>query len=352
MKRAAFAVPGSLDTPTGGYAYDKRIITELRALGWQVDVVDLGNSFPNPDRAARELARAKLLALNEGEPLVVDGLAFGVMADEAAQLCARNPLVALVHHPLALETGIPTGKVRALRDSEREALSCARFVIVTSQPTATIVTRDYAVPAERVAVICPGVDRGPLTKRSTVGAGGAVRLLAVGSIVPRKGYDILIEALAGLDAMPWQLTIVGDTTRDAAASARLEADTARLQLQDRVVIAGAVTGPPLNALYAGADVFVLASLFEGYGMVFAEAIAYGLPVVATAVGVAKDIVPADAGVLVTPGDVPALQEALRRVIADADLRLRMAESARTASRGLPEWRQSALQFAQVLEAVT
>lgn len=351
MTRVAFAVPGSLDTPTGGYTYDKRIIAELRALGWQVDVVDLGGTFPDPDRAARDLARAKLLAIAEGQPIVLDGLAFGVMAEEAAQLRARNPLVALVHHPLALETGIPPEKAQALRGSERAALSCVRLSIVTSRSTAAILAQDYAVPPERVAVIPPGVDRVPAARRSVQDKLNTVHLLAVGSITPRKGYDILIAALASLDDLPWLLTIAGDTTRDAAALARFEADVTRLQLQDRIVVAGAVTADRLSELYAGADVFVLASLFEGYGMVFGEALAHGLPVVATTVGAAQEIVPADAGILAAPGDARALRQALRRVIADADARARMAAAARHAALRLPEWRQSALQFARALEAL-
>ncbi len=350
MKRAAFAVPGDLETPTGGYAYDKRIIAGLRACDWQIDVIDLGGAFPNPDRAAREAAMAKLLATPEGCPIVIDGLAFGVMAKEAELLRARNPLVALVHHPLALETGIDAGMVKALRDSERAALGCARSVIVTSRPTAEILAGEYTVSSERIAVIRPGVDRVAVGARRSQVTSAAVNLLAVGSITQRKGYDILIEVLASLKALPWQLTIAG-ASRSQAAFARLENDIERFHLQDRVAIAGAVTEARLTELYTNADVFVLASLFEGYGMVFGEAIAYGLPIVATAVGAAGDIVPGDAGLLVAPGDARALRDALRRVIGDADARVRMGEAAQKASIRLPEWRQSAAQFAQVLESL-
>jgi glycosyltransferase involved in cell wall biosynthesis len=350
VKRAAFAVPGSLDTPTGGYAYDKRIVEELQALGWEIDVIDLGGSFPHPDRAARDAAMKMILAVPAGQPVVIDGLAFGAMADEALKLRERNPLVALVHHPLALETGVSAAAVQVLRDGERSALGCARSVVVTSEATAAIVTRDYAVPAERITVVRPGVDR-PAVCKSVEDPRETVDLLAVGSITPRKGYDVLIEALAGLKALPWRLTIAGDTTRNAAAVARLEGDIAQLQLQDRIAIAGAVTGARLAGLYAGADVFVLASQFEGYGMVFGEAVAHGLPVVATAVGAAREIVPAEAGVLVTPGDAGPLRDALRQVIGNADARARMAAASVEAAKRLPEWSQSAREFARVLEAL-
>jgi glycosyltransferase involved in cell wall biosynthesis len=353
VKRAAFAVPGDLDTPTGGYAYDKRIIAELRALGWQVDVIDLGSAFPNPDAATRATALQKLQATAEGQPIVLDGLAFGVMAEEAAKLRERHPLVALVHHPLALETGLEPATAEALRVSERRALACTRAVIVTSAPTADILCRDYGVASERIAVIRPGVDVPAGAPRSQdQHANGAVNLLAVGSVTPRKGYDLLIEVLGNLKQLPWRLTIAGDTTRNEQAFARLQADIARRKLQDRIVITGAVDAGRLAELYANADVFVLASLFEGYGMVFGEAVAHGLPIVATAVGAAPEIVPADAGSLVAPGDASALRDALRHIIVDSDARNRMAQAACEASARLPRWRQSAIAFAQVLEALT
>jgi glycosyltransferase involved in cell wall biosynthesis len=348
--RAAFAVPGDLDTPTGGYAYDKRIIAELRALGWQIDVIDLGSSFPNPNAAVREIALARLLAMPKGFPIVIDGLAFGAMGNEAAMLRERNPLIALVHHPLALETGVGPAAAHALRNSERAALGCTRAVIVTSEPTAEILSRDYAVPVDRIAVIRPGVDVPSRKPRRQ--DGDNVRLLAVGSITPRKGHDILIDVLASLRELPWRLTIAGDTTRNQNAVTQLQADVARFKLQDRVVVAGAVTGAGLAELYADADVFVLASLFEGYGMAFGEAVAHGLPIVATAVGAAGEIVRADAGLLVPPGDAYALRDALRRVIENADARATMAEAAREASKRLPQWRYSAAEFSRVLERLS
>lgn len=348
MTRAAFAVPGDLDTPTGGYAYDRRIIAELRALGWQIDVVDLGNMFPHPDAPARAAALAKLLALPERQPIVVDGLAFGVMADEAVHLRRRNPLVALVHHPLALETGIDAATEAGFRDSERAALRCAEAVIVTSPPTAEILARDYAVLLDRTTIIRPGVDLpAAVTRRRE--QRHAVQLIAVGSIAPRKGYDVLMEALGRLKALAWHLVIAGDTTRDPAALVRLKAEIARLHLEDRISIRGAMTPARLSDLYAEADVFVLASLFEGYGMVFGEAIAHGLPIVATAVGAAREVVPATAGVLVEPGDVQALEDALRQVIGSRDVRRAMAAAAREAAARLPQWRSSGQQFARVLE---
>jgi glycosyltransferase involved in cell wall biosynthesis len=350
VKRVAFAVPGDLATPTGGYAYDRRMMAELGELGWQIDLLDLGDGFPSPSDATRAAARTQLLAVPAGRTIVIDGLALGVLPEVASELAGRHPLLALVHHPLALESGLTAERAENLRRSERAALASVRGVIVTSAATAHLVVSDYGVPAERVSVARPGSDRappapdGPDRRRD-----GAIRLLSVGTVMPRKGFDVLIAALATLADLPWRLTIAGDLTRDSDAAMRLEADIAHHGLRDRVVTLGAVSREHLAALYADADAFVLASHFEGYGMAYAEALAHGLPVIGSHAGAIPDTVPPDAGLLVPPGDVTAFARALRSVIADPELRQRLAHGARAAALRLPSWRQSAEIFSSVLE---
>jgi glycosyltransferase involved in cell wall biosynthesis len=348
VKSFAFAVPGDLATPTGGYAYDRRMMTELGDLGWRIDLLDLGEGFPWPDEATRATAQSWLLAIPAGRSIVVDGLALGVLPETASQLAGRNPLLALVHHPLALEWGLSVKQADALRMSERAALAAVQGVVVTSAATAKLVASDYGVPAERIAVARPGSDPAPMSQGSQ---DGVVRLLSVGAIVPRKGFDVLIAALATLTDLSWRLTIAGDRTRDRNAAARLDADIARHALGDRIAAPGAVSPQRLAALYAEADVFALASHFEGYGMAYAEAIAHGLPVIGTSAGAIPDTVPPDAGLLVDPGGSFALAKALRRVIGDADLRRRLASAARAAAPQLPTWRHSAEIFARALETL-
>jgi glycosyltransferase involved in cell wall biosynthesis len=343
----AFAVPGALDTPTGGYAYDRRMIAELKRLGWRVDVLDLGGEFPRPSPGARAAARAKLAAVPAATPIVVDGLAYGVLPDIAEVLSRTHRLVALVHHPLALESGLTHEEAQALRASERAALAGARRIVTTSEATARVLTADYAVAPERLTVAAPGADKA----RPARGSGNTtVALLAVGAVVPRKGYDVLLAALAALDDLPWRLTIAGDCTRDPATADRLARDIADRRLADRVTLAGAVSDARLEALYVSADLFVLPSRYEGYGMGFAEAIAHGLPVIGTNAGAIPDTVPAGTGLLVPPDDAPALAAALRRLIADADERGRLAAAARAAAAQLPTWADSAVLFARAIEA--
>jgi glycosyltransferase involved in cell wall biosynthesis len=341
-----FAVPGDLATPTGGYAYDRRMIAELRQLGWRIDLLDLGEGFPWPREATRFAAQTQLLAIPEGRMIVVDGLALGVLPEAASQLAGRNPLLALVHHPLALEWGLSEDQAGALRASERAALAAVQGVVVTSAATARLVASDYAVPAERITVARPGSDPAPPAQGSR---DDVVRLLSVGALVPRKGFGVLIAALATLTDLPWQLTIAGDRTRDRNAAAHLDADIARHGLENRIAAPGAVSPQRLATLYAEADVFVLASHFEGYGMAYAEAVAHGLPVIGTSAGAIPDTVPPDAGLLVAPGDIAALAAALRRVIGDDGLRQRLAGAARAAAPQLPTWQHSAEIFARALE---
>jgi glycosyltransferase involved in cell wall biosynthesis len=347
-RQFVFAVPGDLATPTGGYAYDRRMVAELEQLGWQVEVLDIGSDFPRPGPAARAAAQARFEAVPKGRCIVIDGLALGVLPEAAAALAFRHPLVGLVHHPLALESGLLPNEADAMRTSERAALAATRHVIVNSPATARLLVDDYAVPGEKITVARPGTDR---AARLPSRRDGTISLLSVGSLVPRKGYDVLLAALARIADLPWSLTIVGDRSRNRATADEVEASIAALGLASRVTLAGAVSAERLAAFYAQADLFVLASRFEGYGMAFTEAIAQGVPVVGTTAGAIPETVPADAGVLVPPDDVAALALALRRLIGEPEARRRLTDGARAVAAAFPTWTESAQLFSRALEGV-
>jgi glycosyltransferase involved in cell wall biosynthesis len=346
VKHIAFAVPGDLATLTGGYGYDRRLIAELQSLGWQVDVLSLGDGFPRPSAEQRAFALSRLLSLPEDVPVIVDGLALGALPEEAERIARRAPLVALVHHPLALETGLSPADAEKLFESERTALVEASLVIVTSPSTGERLSSDYEVPSDSITVAPPGTDRGAPAKGST---DGMVRLLSVGAIVPRKGFDILIAALAPIADLPWLLTIAGDLTRDEVTVDKLMTDIAEHDLIGRVDLLGSVPHEKVTALYSSADIFVLASHFEGYGMAYAEAMAHGLPVIGTTGGATADTVPPNAGVLVDPGNVKALTRALKMLIEDKKARAWFASGALAASATLPTWQSTARIVADALE---
>jgi glycosyltransferase involved in cell wall biosynthesis len=178
-----------------------------------------------------------------------------------------------------------------------------------------------------------------------------VTLLAVGAVVPRKGYDVLIDELATLTDLDWRLVIAGDRTRDRATADAVAARIAALGLGARVSMPGAVGDEELALLHTQADVFVLASRHEGYGMAYAAAINHGLPVVGTRAGAIPETVPAGAGILVEPDDAPALAAALRIMIANPKARETYAAAARAAAAQLPRWDTTARIFLTVLESV-
>ncbi len=327
-RRLRFAVPGDLDQPTGGYRYDKRLIAELDALGWTVTHLPWPGSFPLPTAADLRMAAADLAACPAGAVALIDGLAFGVM-----------------HHPLALESGLRPEERERLADLERRALGAARAVIVTSHATAATLAADYAVEPGRITVAEPGVDRPPRA-RPAHRRSGSIRLLAVGSIVPRKGLDVLVDALSRIPDLAWTCAIAGSLTRAPETAAALGEQIRRLGLDPRITLMGEVDDP--TPLYNDADVFVLPSRYEGYGMVFAEAMAHGLPIVATNAGAIPEVVPPSAGILVPVDDAEALAVALGRVIVDADTRSRFAAGAQEAAMDLSSWPETAARVASAL----
>jgi glycosyltransferase involved in cell wall biosynthesis len=284
-------------------------------------------------------------------PIAIDGLALGALPELAAELAKRHPIIAIIHHPLAFEFGLSEAQKRALQLSETEALRHVSQVVANSSTTARDLTQYYAVSPDMIEVVLPGTERTHRLKAKVHGEEGppkVVHLLSVGSIIPRKGFDCLMEALHSLTDLPWTLSIAGDTSRNRLAHEQLLRDIDRFHFADRVRVLGAISDAELERLYISADVFVLASRFEGYGMVYAEAMAHGLPIVATTGGAIPDTVPTEAGVLVAPGDIAALGIALKNLILDAPYRARLSCGALEAAARLPTWDQSVQQFTAIV----
>jgi glycosyltransferase involved in cell wall biosynthesis len=342
MMQVHFVVPGPLDQRTGGYLYDRRIIEGLRAQGATVTVHELAGRFPLVDEAACEAAAAALDAMGGGLP-VIDGLALPAFADLRTRL--PRSWVALVHHPLALESGLATEQVETLARIERRLLPLARRVIVTSPHTATDLAA-YQVPPARIGVVLPGTDPAPLARGS---GGPGVALLCVASLTARKGHLVLLEALAELLDLEWHLTCAGSPDRDPQTAQAVGATIARLGLDDRVSLVGEQDEAGLAPLYERADLFVLASYHEGYGMVLAEALAHGLPIVATKAGAIPGTVPPSAGMLVEPGDPAAFAGALRQVMAEPSLRDLLSAGATSERERLPGWADAVRAFSAELD---
>lgn len=351
MIELGFVIPGDIMLRTGGYIYDRHVMTSLPNLGIKARHVALPGSFPNPTEADLAETARTLARQDEDVPLLIDGLAFGAFpASLAAGI--RPPIISLVHHPLFLETGLTEAQQAHFHALEKAALGFARHVITTSATTAQTVAREFSFPGDRITVAEPGTERGDRAPFRTLGPGEPVALLAVGSIVPRKAYRDLVAALATLANLPWRLTIAGDDTRHAEEAAALKAAIAASPVRDRIALRGALSNSALADLYVTSDAFVMSSLYEGYGMVLGEALAHGLPIVATRAGAAAETVPDAAALKVEPGDVSGLAAALRRMIGDAGLRRHLADESWSAGQRLPQWLDTARRIANVVERVT
>jgi glycosyltransferase involved in cell wall biosynthesis len=244
-----------------------------------------------------------------------------------------------------LEAGLSEGRQEQLRALETAALALANRVIVTSAATARTLHADFGIASEKTTVAEPGTDPAQRARPSN----GSPRLLSVGSVVPRKAYDILVRALAPLRDRDWHLAIAGATDRSSEALAALHAAIRETGLQDRVTVAGAVDQERLADMYASADVFVLPSLYEGYGMVLAEAMARGLPIVCTTGGAAAQTAPDTAAIKVPPGNQDALTGAIRRLLDEPGLRRSLADASWDAGQRLPRWEDTARIIAGVIE---
>jgi glycosyltransferase involved in cell wall biosynthesis len=339
-------VPGPLDQRTGGYLYDARIVEELDAGGRTVQVHEVTGSFPDvDDQSLAELDRA-LSDIEAGSVVVLDGLAMGAAPDVVGRHAVRLRAVGLVHHPLADETGLESPERDRFEVLEREALARVRGVIVTSPYTARRLA-DFDVDAARVRAVLPGTDPAAPSKGSS--RRGPPRLVCVASVTPRKGHDVLVRALAQIGDLAWRCDCAGSLARAPAFVERVRSAVERLRLVERIRFLGELEAMALDEVYRRATLFVLPSHYEGYGMAFAEALARGLPVVGTTGGAIPHTVPAEAGVLVEPGDADALAGALRSLLEDGDRRAAMADAARKHAEGLPGWGRQAEEFAAAAE---
>jgi len=341
-----FAVPGNLSSPTGGYAYARHVLRLLPDCGITPHLVSLPAGYPFPDASDLEDTRRRFANVPAEAVALIDGLAFGAMPWALVEQI-RQPIVALVHHPLGYEAGLAPAVARRLMALERQALAAARAIITTSATTRRLLVAEFGCDDRMITVAEPGT----LPAVRAHGTGAPLEVLSVGAVSERKGYDVLIEALAPYAGSDWHLTIAGATDRNASAVTAVRQAVMASGLRAQVTLAGAVTEPELARLYSRADLFVMSSRYEGYGMVLAEAMARGLPLVTTTGGAAAETVPEGAALKVPPGDAAALGEALGRVLADAGLRRRLADASWQVGQHLPRWESTTRRIADVIEQV-
>lgn len=334
-----FVVPGDPDQRTGGYGYVRAMVAALNELGQDAGIIGVAGRFPRADAMARQSMDHLLGSLADNAVVVIDGLALGGLPDIAARHRDRLRLIALVHHPLADETGLDDDERESLRQSETRALAQVRGVVTTSGLTAAAL-EPYQVPRHRIRVAQPGVRRQtPVTRPGD--SSGSVNLLCVAQLSPRKAQHQLVAALAALAALDWHCVLAGSSERAPAYARDLLAQIEQLGLRQRFTLPGELEEVDLERAYRDADLFVLPSLHEGYGMVIDEAISHGLPVIASDGGALAETANRPGAVSYPAGDIDALAARLRRWIEDPRTRNQAATEARHSAASLPDWTDAA-----------
>jgi glycosyltransferase involved in cell wall biosynthesis len=329
-------VPDGIDDaarPTGGNVYDRRVCRGLADAGWAVHTHAVAGPWPHPDADALAALAGAVRRIPDGGVVLLDGLVASPAPEVLVPETGRLRLVALVHMPLGHAT--PDADVRR---RERAVLSAAASVVVTSEWSRRTLIELYALRADRVRVAQPGADPAALAR----GSASAGALLSVGAVTPGKGHDVLLDALASIAALSWRWLCVGSLERDPVFAELLRRRAQAGGLGRRVRFPGPRGGAALARSYGAADLLVLASRAETYGMVVTEALARGVPVVAADVGGVPEALGHGAegarpGLLVPPGDPKALAAALRAWLLDAALRQRLRRAARERRTSLPAW---------------
>jgi glycosyltransferase involved in cell wall biosynthesis len=344
---AAFLIPGDLNTLTGGYTYDRRLIETLSESDTPLHHVALDASWPDPTPSALAEVSHQLDRLPDAMPVILDGLVFGAMPTEILARQSR-PVISMLHHPLGLEAGLAPERARALLALEKDNLRHAAHVIVTSPHTRAVAMNDFAVPPERIAIALPGFDRPDVVpdflKLTTP------LILSVGTICERKGHDILLAALERVAHLSWRSVIAGKVL-DPALYDALHAQRDAAGLAGRVEFAGEVPRHDLNRLYSEAHIFALATRYEGYGMVLSEAQLYSLPILSCAVGAVPQTVPDGSAILTPPDDPAAFAAGLERLLTDQNEHSRLAAESRWRAQTLPRWTDTAAIVQTVLQTV-
>jgi glycosyltransferase involved in cell wall biosynthesis len=342
-------LPGDVDDPgrpSGGNVYDRRLCDHLAGIGWTVVEHGVSGHWPWAAVSARIALTDVLARIPDGALVLLDGLVASAAPEVVIPEVDRLRLVVLLHMPLGQAS-------RQGRPRERAVLSTVASVVTTSHWTREWVLDHYGLSGSRVHVATPGTDTADVATGTTSGG----ELLAVGAVTSSKGYDVLLDALALVKDLPWLCTCVGPLDLDPGFVQRLHEHADGAGIARRVGFVGPRAAAGLDASYDRADLLVLASRAETYGMVVTEALARGIPVVASEVGGVPEALGwaggassggTRPGLLVPPGDPAALATALRCWLEDAGLRSSMRLAARVRRQALHGWDETAACVSGVL----
>jgi len=353
VRTVHFVVPDGVDDPSrpsGGNTYDRRVSSGLNVLGWSVVEHPAPGTWPQPSASALASLATDIGALPDRAVVLIDGLIASAVPEVLLPHAERLRLVVLVHMPLGYQT--LSNQTDGAGDRERRVLSAATAVVTTSDWTRRLLESLYGLSPQRLRVCRPGAESAELAAGTS--AGGT--LLCVAAVIPAKGHDVLVDALSTIADLAWDCVCVGTLERNANFVAAILRRVRELGLNSRISFPGPRVGAELARTYVSADLMILASRAETYGMVLTEALAHGLPLIATSVGGVPEAVGHDddglvPGIFCPPDNAIAFGQALRSWLSDADLRSRLRQGARERRATLPGWDVTASALADVLAEV-
>jgi glycosyltransferase involved in cell wall biosynthesis len=338
---------GSLDTLTGGYLYDRRVVEYLRSRQVETQVFSL--PWRNYARHLTDNLCSNLLVYlckANVDVLVQDELNHPSLLWINRRLrCLRKfPIVSIVHH-LRCNESRPEWQNTLYRFVERRYLRTVDGFIFNSKTTQATVEALIGAGIPDVLAY-PGRDEATgLMAEDDVARrakeSGPLRILFVGSLIPRKELHTLITALAELPGEDWRLEVVGSLSTDSSYAAGIRKLIGTYRLTDRITLLGALSGPDLAERYARSHVLAVPSSYEGFGIVYIEGMGYGLPPIASTAGAAHEIITHGVdGFLVNPGTVSAIAAIIAELHRNREKLAQMGVSALERYSRHPTWTES------------
>ncbi|MBI4763106.1 MAG: glycosyltransferase family 4 protein [Deltaproteobacteria bacterium] len=342
-----FIIPGELEQLTGGYIYDRKIITGLSERGYRVVLHNPGNDFPFPGRESLDQYHKILKAIEPGETVIIDSLALGPAEEIISLFSAQNPMVALMHLPLFMNPSFNEKEKKFFKFQETRALSKMRVIIAVSRHTKQMIQKCGINPS-LIQVINPQAES---LKRKENYPVAPRNLLCVANYTRNKGHSMLIEALVDLKNPDWIMRCYGDQTMERDYFAKMRQMVNSYGLENRILLNGPWPHEALPEVYRSSDLFILPSEYESYPMVLAEALVYGIPVVAAKAGGIPEVVPEGAGILFKPRSIDSLRAAINEVIGNNGLYKNLCHKAAGYYKSTYCWDHNIDRFEQILKSI-
>ena len=339
-----FIIPGDSRQLTGGYIYNRKLIEGLSAAGNDVQIINPGNDFPFPGEQSRAKVSALFKSLPHGEAIIIDSLALGALNEFIPALKSKNRIIALMHLPLFMDPTYSEADRERFKISETQCLQQVDVVVTTSGHTKKILF-ELGIGEDKIHVITPGTENGP---RILQYPDLPEKLLCVSNYTVNKNQSLLIKALTGLVHLPWTLHCYGNRKMDKSYYAQLQLTVTNLGLKDRIVLHGPVDHENLQRIYHQFDLFVLPSQYETYGMVLAEALVHGLPVVAAHTGGIPQTIPKGTGMLFEPGNITSLRSILAKLFVDMVLYKNLCQKSKESRNQFSTWADSLNKIIRIL----